>query len=140
MFLKKSNNGFLLVKITILMSISLIILTSLVNQLMSLKKIIYYKNQHRKAFLAATSGLNIAPLFFHEIPYVINVGTKQWVYNQYENGFVKKISQTNFSLLKSDQHILSIYKQGQFRCILQADYAITTNNIEIKNIMYFKEN
>ena len=137
--IKAVNNGFMLLKTTLIISLCLILLHSLIDQMISLQHILNYKKEHVKAMLAAQSGINVAMTMFEQIPYTIDHTSKSNFYLDYENGLVKQFNNTSFSLFKSDSYIYSIYKNEPFRCILIAEYNITSSNVNIQKSYIFEE-
>ena len=136
---KGLKKGFVLLKTTLVISFCLVLLHALIDQLISLQHILKYKKEHVKAMLAAQSGINVATTLFDQIPNTFDYTFKSNFYENYDNGLVKQINNTAFSLFKSDEYIYSIYKNDPFRCILIAEYNITSSNINIQKSYIFEE-
>ena len=106
--IKENRNGFVLLIVSAALLLLTVMIHAISSQLIAAKKMLTHKYNYEKIILMAQSGINLAPHFFSDITFIQDSHNKEQLYENYNLGLVKQISNTKFSLIKSDTHLIQV--------------------------------
>ena len=136
----KNKIGNVLIVVIFLMVIMALVSMTLTRVLVYYQRSVMLNILTIKSYYLAYSGVNLAPRYFSQIPYVTipkGQDNKAWIYEHLNSGkgFSQNMDGEIFLMRGSNNLIYSVGRvQNKYRKIFQAEYEIFQDQIKLKEV------